>query len=463
MMRSTYFSFALVLCILALLLAGCHREVPETTPPVTTIPIAPLEQYDRARQPVDQAKNLILSYSMAETRTVGANALPRTVTGTASYSKIGKTTMTAVVEETLRYGSYTTAYTEAYCNRTAYAVVNGCYFSSNMSASVFTARQVPAVLVTGSLYGTVTREYADNTILLTFTQPKQLESWVTTEDVTLIRATGTAILDFAGNLMQTGYHAEYRLGDVTYVLDLTVQANAPKSLDLSAKHPAHDQECVPLTSLDALKYLIQAAGDVYAAEKVSCQATETIFSDAIPLTYNQTTQLSLSGFGDTLSATAQYNVTLSDYRGEVTATTQLDRFQDGVFTSQVNNGEPKVQDWVTAKQMRRLAEDELLSGLMAVKYLADATVTDDGSTIRLELSGNDSFCADLMTTIADFLQVNLDEAAEASETQLAGGYLVISKDTGLPVEMGIHMNKIHTINTVVYELTHTLQQNLSFE
>ena len=191
-MRSTYFSFALVLCILALLLAGCHREVPETTPPVTTIPIAPLEQYDRARQPVDQAKNLILSYSMAETRTVGANALPRTVTGTASYSKIGKTTMTAVVEETLRYGSYTTAYTEAYCNRTAYAVVNGCYFSSKMRASVITARQVPAVLVTGSLYGTVTREYADNTILLTFTQPKQLESWVTTEDVTLIRATGAA-------------------------------------------------------------------------------------------------------------------------------------------------------------------------------------------------------------------------------------------------------------------------------
>ena len=90
-------------------------------------------------------------------------------------------------------------------------------------------------------------------------------------------------------------------------------------------------------------------------------------------------------------------------------------------------------------------------------------IEQDGSTIRLELSGNDSFCADLMTTIADFLQVNLDEAAEASETQLAGGYLVISKATGLPTEMGIYMNKIHTINTVVYELTHTLQQNLSFE
>ena len=189
----------------------------------------------------------------------------------------------------------------------------------------------------------------------------------------------------------------------------------------------------------------------------------TAYESPIPLTYNQTTQLSLSGFGDTLSATAQYNVNLSDYRGEVTSTTQLDRFQNGVFTSQVNDGEPKVQDWVTAQQMRSLAEDELLSGLMAVKYLADAAITDDGSTIRLELSGNDSFCADLMTTIADFLQVNLDEAAEASETQLAGGYLVISKDTGLPVEMGIYMNKIHTINTVVYELTHTLQQNLSFE
>ena len=462
MIRPKYLRVVLILCILACLLVGCHQEVPETTPPVTEPPIAPLEQYNQARLPVDQSENLILSYSIAETRTVGANTLPRTVTGTASYSKVGKKDMMAVVEESLRYGTYTTTYTEAYCDRLAYAVVNGCYFSSDMKVDAFLDRQIPAVLITGDLYGAVTREYTGNTILLTFSQPKSLESWVTAEKASLISATGTATLDTAGNLMQTGYHAEYQVGDVSYILDLSVRVTTPKNLDLSAKHPAHDADCVSLKSLDALKHLLQAAGDVYAAQTITSQLEETILSDAIPLTYVQTSQMSLSGFDTGLLFHAQYNATLSDYRGEVTSKTQVDKFENDLFTSQVNDGEPKPQTWVTAKQMRRQAEDKLLSSLMAVKYLAGATLTDEGDTIRLAFEGNDDFCTDLTKTLSDFLQVDLDAAAEAVQTELAGGYLVIDKDSGLPVEMGIQMNKIHTINTVVYALTHTLQQNLQF-
>ena len=60
------------------------------------------------------------------------------------------------------------------------------------------------------------------------------------------------------------------------------------------------------------------------------------------------------------------------------------------------------------------------------------------------------------------LQVDLDDLAEFSEHHRAGGYLTINLETGLPVELGMYMEKSHTIDGVAYKLEYRLEETLNF-
>jgi hypothetical protein len=142
--------------------------------------------------------------------------------------------------------------------------------------------------------------------------------------------------------------------------------------------------------------------------------------------------------------------------------TQTDLYQNKAYSIVVNGGETQLQPYVAPESMRQACEDAALSALMAMKYLSAGTVTDQGDTLRVDLWGNESFEADLMVGITDFLQVDLDARAEAKETVAAGGYLVIDKYSGLPSSMGLALERAHKLTGVVYQLKYSLDQTLSF-
>jgi hypothetical protein len=84
-----------MLCLVLLtVLAGCAPEapatVPITVPPTTMQPVNAREIYSAACAEADAAKNLLLSYSRSESRTVSQDTYDRLVTGSASYSGIGE-------------------------------------------------------------------------------------------------------------------------------------------------------------------------------------------------------------------------------------------------------------------------------------------------------------------------------------------------------------------------------------
>ena len=63
--------------------------------------------------------------------------------------------------------------------------------------------------------------------------------------------------------------------------------------------------------------------------------------------------------------------------------------------------------------------------------------------------------------LSQFLQVDLDVEATDKKTVSAGAYLVIDRETGLPTEMGLNMERQHTINSVTYQLTYQLEQTVA--
>ena len=456
---------------LVLIAAGCGQESQPTTAP-TTVPttqattiatqptLSPAEKYIRACDEVNAAGNLILNYTIEEIRRTGENIYTEKVTGKASLSHVGQKDMTAIVEESLSYGRYETAYTEIYCDGNAYVQVNDCAFGAHMSAEEFVQRQLPALLLDATLYGQLTETEESGASVLTFSNPSALELWLKVPDGKLVSAEGKAYLNGLGTLTGMDYQAVYSRNSTQYTYAVSVQVLAPASLDLGAVHPEHLSDAVWLQSMDAPKFLLKTVGSVYSCAGLYCEATEMVSAEAIPMTYIQESIFTLMETEGDLQAEASYSISFSDYREQEFQKTQKEAYANGILTTIVDGGKPQTNDTVTRQQMREYMEDAVLSGLFASKYIADAVVLDQGDHYRLEFTGNDAYLEDMMANVNAFLQTDLDAGASAVETTAAGGYLTVDKATGLPTAMGLELSRVHTIATVAYQLNYRLDQEL---
>lgn len=456
----------LIWAVLALLLCSCAHSPGDTLPSstgnfTTEVPLTAREQYANVCKAIGEAEHLLLTYNVSEVRNVNGAAYTKSASGTATYQNIHQDSMTAVVEETLKYGTYENTYEEFYCDKSAYALVGNCVFSAPLSVSAFVDRQIPAVLMDGALYESIVAEPSEAGTLLTFSQPMGLERWLSPgETATLVTASGTAMLDSGGNLTQGAYRVTYLYQGVEYVYDVAVKVSTPKALDLSGRHPTHFQDTVPISDIRIPKLLMQVVGDVYSSETLFCDAKESIYSEAISVSQDRLGAYELSGTGGALKAKMTYTITLSDYRGDVSATTQEHLYQDGEFTLSLNGGEPTVQPQISPQTVRQSCEDAILSALFATKYIQSATLQEDAGHYRLELSGNDTFITDMMVGVTQFLNVDLESLCDSALTNEAIGYVVIDSTTGLPTAMGLSLNRQHIINTVPYQLTYRLDHTI---
>ncbi len=459
--------FAVCLGILAVLM-GCQKIPPEpTTVPPTTVttptqpPLSPKEKYDLAKQQLENASNWILEYTLEESRTVGENTYTKTVSGKASFSKLYSPDMMAVVEEQLSYGDYSSAYMEVYCEGTAYSQVNQSHFKSDMEPENFVERQLPAALLSSKRYQSIQETPGENGTVITFEDAKTLEDWAAKTGAKLVSASGTAVLDSSSTLRETASNITYLLGDTQYSVTASMRVTAPAGLDLSGTHQEHIKGSVLIQDLDAPKLLLQIVGDVYASDVLHCDAVESIYSQAIPLAYSQNTLIDLSGREEKLSASVDYTSHLSDYRGNISTNSQTDAFADGVFTTVKNGGTPQESTTVTAQQMRSYCEDRILAALAAPKYWKNAVITVKKDSIRIDIEGNFAYVSDMMDNVSQFLQVDLESKATTKETKSAGGYIELDRETGLPTAMGLNLERHHTIDTIPYQLTYRLEQNMN--
>ena len=452
----------IILCIFLLGLAACDsQEAPPATP--TEPLVAAAEAYETAKAQLLAAPNRILTYTTTTSSTIDGQAYTQSVEGTASFSNVGTDDMIAVVEEKLVYGTVSADYLLSFCNGRAYSRISGSTFGAEMTAEDFLATQLPAALLDTSLYESIAyRTHADGTGIL-FTQPKSLESWVNApKGAQQVIASGLAILDSTGALIQTEYTAEYSCGDTAYYLQITLKCTTPAQLELSALHPEHPDEYAVLACLDAPKLLLQAAGHIFSAKNLSADAEETIFSEIIPLTRQRKSQIAISGTSDTLKAMLANTISITDYRDQPSVTTQTYLFQNGVCTSSIDGSDPTVQAGITAETMRTSIEDTLLSALFAPRYLAGATLTEEEGVYRLDFTGNEAYCSDLTRDLSAFLNLSMEGVTSHHSTE-ANGYLCIDKVTGLPVAMGMYFSRTHMFGDIPYVLSYQLDQavNLS--
>lgn len=454
-MRSAYGKWLLLAVLTAALLAGCAGNQGGADPSHPDINAG--AYYSAGKREVEAAKDLMLDYTLVQTRKVGNNTFTKAVTGKAAYESYAGDEMTALVEETLDFGYYRCSYAQAYFGGKAYAAVNDSRFWTNQSMEDFTVRQLPPVLLTPALYEVMTYGPEPGTVL--FSDPRAMEAWVGEGE--LLEASGKAVLTGDGRLQQTTYQVRYQKGTAEYALEVTVRVALPEQLDLSSVRQM-EQTGPWLAYLDAPRYLVQVVADIYTAQRVSCQLEETIISEAIPVSYRRSSQILLNGRQETLDARVLNTSELSNNRGVITESSQTEQFQNGVYTVSVDGSDPARNGSVTADSMRQYCEDTILSGLMAVKYLRNASIEAEGKLLRLELGSDLDFRAIMTQHLADVLQVDLEALSQAAEHLRSGGFLTVDTDTGLPVSMGMFMEKRHTVGGISYRLDYRLEETLTF-
>lgn len=447
---------AAILCLAALLcLFGCNESPAETEPVLTVAEI--ISSYDSLCKPLAESPTQHLTITSQEERTVGDETYTEKVSGTAYYKDLGKDTFSASVNVTLTNGAYENEYAELYVQGTAYAQVMEKAFSAIMTQDEFLARQIPAIVLDGDLYSTVTVEQVDGKTVYRFADATKLESWVTNCDTAeLIHAEGTATADENGVLTEMTYEASYACGATVYALSVTV---CP-SLEPALAEYAAPEKSTPLAFFDAPKLLLRAAGDIYTAKSITGICSDYLYSQAASIIRTQNSQIDIWGAGNDFMAATSYIASLTNYTGTATVNTQKETFRDGVYSYSTNDAEPVISD-VTIDQMRSYCENSILSAFFTLDALSAAELKDTGDFYHVTFRGTEAAATGLCSSIYSILGVDLDGYADSFTTKDISGYMTIDKHTGLPTAAGMSMERSHTISNVAYSLIFRLDQSVS--
>ena len=417
--------------------------------------------YFSACKKLSGADGLTLRYVYDQSRTVAGEIFTENRAGTALYSDPGSDEMEAMISENLTYGSYSSQYIESYISGSGYCRVSNRSFTCGMTAEAFLALQIPAQLLDAALYGSITAQTTDGATVLFFEAPSALESWATNNPYAeMVCAKGSTTIDTDGKLVCAEYHAEFIISAASYTLDVSVSIEDTAPADLSTQQPVYPEDCTALSDLQIPRYLLRVVGDVYTADAMTATYTDTLSSAAYSMIRTQTGSCNTYGSGGQFLAAIDTQVTLTDYNGSSTKNSQRISYADGVFTSSINGGAPTADESVTAQQMRAQCEDSILSALLQLDYIAEATLNDTGDFLCITCTGTEDFAATLCTNIYTLFGINLDTFAESYQHEAVGSYLTINKHTGLPTAMGLFLNRSHVIGGVTYSLAYQLDQSI---
>ena len=454
----------LLLCLmLFLVLSGCGDETPpETTPPATE-PVVELtlqERYTLSCDNLYKVPDLTATVTYTKTRQVNGETYSEKMTSIMSCRDVGTSQVASSVKQDVTFGTYSTEYAEYFKAGRAYCAVSGSYFQNkNMTWKDFTARQLPLGLLNADLYNSVTVEEAETQMKLLFTGASRLESWVCTEeDAVLLSASGTALMDAEGNLLQTTYTAQYSLDETVYQVNVTSNISEGAVATLDTDLSAITADCPAIDYFDAPRKILQVVGDVYTSQSMTVKYTENLYSAAYARRRSQTSTFDTYGSGANFMARSMYEVSLLDYSNTANVNSEVVTFLDGSCVSSINGAEGVLRPNITAQQMREYCEDSILAALFTPNHILNAEVSDNGEFLSIRFTGNEAFAEKLCNSIYSMFGANLDHYAESFTTPTASGYLCISKRTGLPTALGISLSRIHVIDGVSCALNYQLDQ-----
>ena len=442
---------SLLLClVLALGLAACDsvEPAPSTTatqPPATTVPteppLDPLALYADAVA----AQEARPAYTLTITRVKTVELAAETFTENYKHT-VHRSGDLLTAAATINYSNTPVFTKEFWADGTAYLDVNGSLYRSEMTLDAYLARYAPVALFTPENYASVTAEEGES-IVITFAEAAAPESWLAPEDLTLVSATGTATLTGEGQLTGCAYDLTYSYGGVTVTEDWDITYDTVKA---EPKVPAEPDGYLQIESLDAPLLLEQGKAHLAAAKTVNSTSSQLITSQAAAYGCEMHLQL------DITDGMYRFFNRLTEMSSSGTQSYTLDElYRDGKYTMSVDGEEPEEVEGVSTKVLDVYVQQQLLDPIHGADSIATAAVTDLGSVLLAECTGNDAWGDAVRALVCGTILADpyaLDDLSTATSNITTDFYIALDKYTGLPTAYGYNYEGTHTIQNGLYVL-----------
>lgn len=449
----------LVLCgiIAALLLnAGCTPPPPPTEPPTeppTAAPTAPpptedlqkslSERYLAAVAAIDEsAYRLKVNYN----RTVTVAGVSYTESSSMQLDRWQEEGQDALIKmkEDVNFGdlAHKVSVTEIYSQGQIYQTINDSHnFRAEYPAEYLDQRYLTLKLLNPENY-TLSADADRRNI--TFQEGVNPESWAAGEDVQLISASGSAVLNDQDALEKTTYQLEYRSGPAQILVNYEVTV---EEVGRKPELPGEDAGFVALEDISAAYALEHAYGYLIQATHLQASYSMQSMIEAAALFVSDHTVFNVYDQNDTYAMLGEYNIQIMSSDGN-DAMEMEERFENGKYTSITNGGRPETNSSVTKEIVKGAITDTLIHAFPSLDYIESVTVTDMGSLLLFEFTGTLEMNEDMKATIGEEYLGDgnlLDSVSTKYEPETTEFYLSLDRYSLLPVSYGISFRGVHTI------------------
>ena len=452
---------ALLVCIaMVFSLAACTTDSPEpTTVPTEPQPTAQ-ELYAAAVQLLDDSEHVRLQADISRSTAVGTDVYTKNSQQQFTWKGLGTDNMQAKITDSSTIGDITTRSTEVYRDGAVYLTMEGNAYVSDMAAADFTARWIPTVPLTDSLYADITAEENADGTLLRFEDPSAVETWAAPEYARLISASGTAQLNAEGAFTAFTYEAVFTLGGAEITLNADVTMLKADALDLTLVYPEDDERYVLLETPEIPLLLNDVWGYLAQFQSGSATLTQTFSSDALASSCVIALQQAAHGGLENHQSSVEQLISITAYDGEEIydsfSYTREDTFLDGVYTMRYDDEDPETDDAVDAETMHNFCFSNMVTNYPYMSEITGGTLTDFGGICLLELDASTALAQSYSKTVCEYLADDpnyLDLMATSYKTNTMDYYWAINRDTGLPTASGITFTGTHTIDGQPYDMS----------
>ena len=446
--------WAVILCLLLVLCAGCVQQDPpettppttapaETEPPATTVAADPVETYNKAFEALgsDAVK---MSVKLTQTVTVAGQTFQTNSDLFLNLWNLGTPEFSARVKQTNDMGQHLYMIDELFSQGKVWQTVTSGKYTADMEAEDFLARYPAPQLLDASLY-----TLALDTNGIRFTEATALEAWLGGEDAELISAEGYLTLNAQELPEQFTFQAEYNYGPGHFVVsyDITYSASTQQP-----ELPSNEADYAALKDIDSVWLMETAYGYLLQAKQYSSSVLNNIQSQAAGFLMNK--QQSVDTF--VKEAGTDYRFETSTYYMDVSGTYQQDvseKFLDGKFTASIDGGEYAPDASVTAPVIQSAAETILIGNIWDSNIFTGGEISNLGSLLLVEYQVGEDIAKSIQQNIYGTYFGSpslLDDLATGYKTNKLELYLALDSYTLLPTAAGYLYEGAHTIDGSEY-------------
>ena len=448
------FGYGLIIIPIVLLLAynfSINNKNTDTSMPRETIPDAQ-SAYISAVSNIS-ANDMAYQVEICKEIFTDSNQFSEQIHCYIKFSGLESENFYGYIFEEHAIGKYTYESSEAYTGNQIYTNVNGSLFTSDITKDQFISRYIPLIIINANNYNSISGYDENDTISIEFSDPNSAEQWITEEDISVESAYGTVTLDKNNALLSSSYTIQYTASNKEIKLTVTTKngcnQEVPDGVDTTLPYTF-------LTDIDAPKRLETACGYLMQASNIQADYNDYINCTAFGDHRTQIIKIE-SSEKPNLSASVYTTITLTHGKQGATDTTieKEEHFRDGIYTIQINDGQPTTNDSVTADTMSVLCRDILLGTLMLPEHIMSVEIAETDDQYQITFSANEIFSDQIKAEACNILYQNpniLSEQTANYTTSISQCYLIIDKQSGIPMASGYHYLGIYEADGLSYQL-----------